>query len=528
MTNIVLAPIILCGQCDHEFPARTTEIPDFDNGVSFFTSAVDSAELDEDIERYDEEIERVKDVLNDLRWQRAVLKQHRNGCKRALSAVRRVPVEIWSEILSLVCLENELDERQNPAIELAMVCRQWRALVLSSPALWVYFVIDLREGHHTDENLVFNHFKFSQPLPVKIRFWFPTIQDLCLDCVNCDRKWAQSYFALRETPCTTVFLVDLARRIPFDGWWKRISHIRFTSRHAPMMSWFSLLVKAFAQSGATFEALESLEIGSNSGQKETFDLTPLKSATKLRHLLLSNYFGGPLPFVAWSQLQTVDLEVDPGVAVRLLTRCPNITSAKLVLSGIPYTGEPCVAQNLQCLIIEAHTTASKSFWPWSWLTAPSLQSLNIETTTWQRFDATSLFGFLKSSPLLQNLIVQTINSFNHIEWIPILSMLPQIRLLQLTNFVDLLDDGGVSQFLLQHLVMSSNRPTILPKLDNLRIACLDDSLETLLDVVESRRPVIRTVTVEEGELDWPKCFPMGFMERVEMLRETGVKVTLPE
>ncbi|KAJ7575211.1 hypothetical protein C8J56DRAFT_1120075 [Mycena floridula] len=117
--------------------------------------------------------------LENLRAEREKVLQHRDRCLHLISAVRRVPAETWLEILGFACVD---EGRQNPAARIAGVCRQWRQICLSSPALWTAFVVDLREHHVTSSDFIQMHRERSSPLTLSIRFNLPDLDDSCQQC----------------------------------------------------------------------------------------------------------------------------------------------------------------------------------------------------------------------------------------------------------------------------------------------------------------------------------------------------------
>ena len=85
------------------------------------------------------EIDRVEVILDGLRRKRQVLRDTRKQHTIILSAVRRLPVELLSEIF-IFSLPNdwkdEIHDFRRAVMLPASVCRYWRNVALSTPRLW--------------------------------------------------------------------------------------------------------------------------------------------------------------------------------------------------------------------------------------------------------------------------------------------------------------------------------------------------------------------------------------------------------
>ncbi|KAJ7473920.1 hypothetical protein B0H11DRAFT_1811057 [Mycena galericulata] len=84
------------------------------------------------------EVSRLDSLIRDLSAQRARISQYIDAHKALLSPVRRLPPEIVQEIC-LACLPKHrnaaMSAKEAPLI-LTRICSAWRALALSTPALW--------------------------------------------------------------------------------------------------------------------------------------------------------------------------------------------------------------------------------------------------------------------------------------------------------------------------------------------------------------------------------------------------------
>ncbi|KAJ7652467.1 hypothetical protein DFH06DRAFT_945894, partial [Mycena polygramma] len=67
--------------------------------VGSFRSTI--LEAPTELARYDAEIERIQKILADLVSERDALASYAEGCRSALSPIRRVPTELWVRIFEL-------------------------------------------------------------------------------------------------------------------------------------------------------------------------------------------------------------------------------------------------------------------------------------------------------------------------------------------------------------------------------------------------------------------------------------------
>ncbi|KAK1217652.1 hypothetical protein PQX77_019700 [Marasmius sp. AFHP31] len=83
-------------------------------------------------------------VLDELKRRKRALKKRINHRRAAVSVKRRIPVELWEQIFTLVSttdghsLQLEVARRAStaPGIFLSHVCSHWRNIMLSTPAIW--------------------------------------------------------------------------------------------------------------------------------------------------------------------------------------------------------------------------------------------------------------------------------------------------------------------------------------------------------------------------------------------------------
>ncbi|KAJ3901230.1 hypothetical protein F5879DRAFT_969250 [Lentinula edodes] len=96
------------------------------------------SEPQQELSRLETEISRVQVILDDLQSRRAEVKNYVETHRGLLAPIRRLPVEVLTEIFVL-CLSAERypvrSLREAPLL-LTMICRHWREVTLKSPSLW--------------------------------------------------------------------------------------------------------------------------------------------------------------------------------------------------------------------------------------------------------------------------------------------------------------------------------------------------------------------------------------------------------
>ncbi|KAK7029354.1 hypothetical protein VNI00_014608 [Paramarasmius palmivorus] len=147
-------PTKLCHRCNAEFTPRVISPPipvDALRGSLYpDETLIDSTrtslrEEKEELLLYDEEIRRVRQVLESLESKRQALSQIHEKRQGILSPIRKLPPELWTRIFSYVCHSKEpyyytlhIDDDKGPpaAIAISQVCSRWRNIVCAIPRLW--------------------------------------------------------------------------------------------------------------------------------------------------------------------------------------------------------------------------------------------------------------------------------------------------------------------------------------------------------------------------------------------------------
>ncbi|KAJ7589574.1 hypothetical protein C8J56DRAFT_860263, partial [Mycena floridula] len=136
--------MILCHNCHSEiYTAERVDLKHFRAG-HYVPSTVEHVEIssylvdaERDIELYDQEIQRVSEILGSLQSQRQVRKNDALTFKAALSPIRRIPMELWKDIFAQ-CLDGSPED-----LHLTEVCSWWKQMLGSFPEIWSTIIVDL-------------------------------------------------------------------------------------------------------------------------------------------------------------------------------------------------------------------------------------------------------------------------------------------------------------------------------------------------------------------------------------------------
>ena len=118
--------------------------PSTDTQVAAARQALRS--LENEIASLDEKISQMRDAMERMQERRSALHDHAAAHKGLVSSLRRFPAEILSEIFlhSLPAFPRAMSEDQAPLL-LDRVCRRWKDVSRSTPALWSYIAVNLWE-----------------------------------------------------------------------------------------------------------------------------------------------------------------------------------------------------------------------------------------------------------------------------------------------------------------------------------------------------------------------------------------------
>ncbi|KAJ8090741.1 hypothetical protein PM082_018307 [Marasmius tenuissimus] len=164
MSNCILSSTptahpTLCTQCNYRFTplSQHPPIPNHEICSQQFLLPSETQKLqtwiaDEeyDLHRLDQELSRLRVVVEDLESQKTALKYKIRDRQSLLSSSRRLPTEIWSEIFSFCIPDARLSVSKDQwnqagavALTLSHVCTRWRNITYEFPALWSSVYVNL-------------------------------------------------------------------------------------------------------------------------------------------------------------------------------------------------------------------------------------------------------------------------------------------------------------------------------------------------------------------------------------------------
>ncbi|KAG7093319.1 hypothetical protein E1B28_007001 [Marasmius oreades] len=131
-------------------------------------------ETEKQVEQYEKDISVLRQKLDQLEKEKIAAEAVTKQCRASLSVHRRVPVEIWELIFSILCLSlHDYSFDTNllpglPAILISQVCSHWKAIAGGLPSIWSSINVQLRELCDTRLPLE-TYLSNSAGYPLKIR-----------------------------------------------------------------------------------------------------------------------------------------------------------------------------------------------------------------------------------------------------------------------------------------------------------------------------------------------------------------------
>ncbi|KAJ7062327.1 hypothetical protein C8F01DRAFT_1284860 [Mycena amicta] len=274
-----------------------------------------------EIQHLDRKIAEIQKSLDDVVRQRTRLTEYVDAHKALLSPIRRVPLDILSEIF-ISCLPTERNCVMSPGeapILLGHICSYWREIALSTPSLWasLHFVDDLSTLSSNRKQ------KAEQRLDAAIRWVGRSGKcPLSISIYGTGALLPSHWNDQTEEPPTLRFLQAL---VPLASRW---THLRFampsgnltlfkrlSARDVPLLRSFSLI--DFGGTGNSFDWTTGFPIewlrGSRLEQvhiRQTYHLSP-----------------GHIP-LRWEDLTVIDFDSYSNVfeVLVVLARCPRLIS----------------------------------------------------------------------------------------------------------------------------------------------------------------------------------------------------------
>ncbi|KZP32563.1 hypothetical protein FIBSPDRAFT_1036716 [Athelia psychrophila] len=156
-------------------------------------------DLFRDLDHMDKEISQIKVVLRRLQSKRVALQDYAQAHKALISSFRQFPAEILSEIFihALPPPHLRLSKLHAPLL-LQGVCRRWRDVVQSTPAVWSYIYLDFDRRNYSDDDRCFEFLstclsrsgQYPLSISLKARMWPPAQSGdrvLALLTAQCER-----------------------------------------------------------------------------------------------------------------------------------------------------------------------------------------------------------------------------------------------------------------------------------------------------------------------------------------------------
>ncbi|KAJ7581792.1 hypothetical protein C8J56DRAFT_1168456 [Mycena floridula] len=448
-----------------------------------------AAEADSGMLMLEKEVQRLQETILRLRMEQLDLLKLGNRYRNlASTSMRRVPIETWMEILGFVCVED--DDRQNSAVAIAGVCKQWREIALASPRFWNFFVVSLRDGYLTSREFIELHVARSQSIGLDIRFVLPDESDICYDCYELDHLiWIEDpQLADGPSHCAQSLLGFVMQ---FSN---RISHLRFFGIYIDLGNWIKALSRSsfnpYHPGRQGFPQLESLHIGCSERHidwSSRVDLRLFEASHNLRQLTIEMYGGSSelLPSSNWSQLTNVILhEVDIRFVHHLLVNCSSITHATVFPTD--NTGSlSAPVRGVALSLISLEISASKGGAAVVQLVEmPCLEKLRISNSLHsfrEELNLSHLLKFISGAPP-RDVSLHSIQVRDHKTWENIFLSLSNTSVLGFYGA-----DFNLPKEVLRRFVHSDdNEMVFLPQLTELNLSCTEQRLEGLLDMIASR------------------------------------------
>ncbi|KAK7470197.1 hypothetical protein VKT23_001635 [Stygiomarasmius scandens] len=111
-----------------------------------------------DFDRYDSEIRYLSRALDELKKQKAKLQNFMDENRSIISTLRRIPVEVLTQIFEWTCIDGGLAISEKdviaPALVISQICAGWRSVVLSSPKLWSSLIVEVTNERRGVKSLI--------------------------------------------------------------------------------------------------------------------------------------------------------------------------------------------------------------------------------------------------------------------------------------------------------------------------------------------------------------------------------------
>ncbi|KAF9263986.1 hypothetical protein L218DRAFT_863817, partial [Marasmius fiardii PR-910] len=184
---------ILCERCQHIVADGTNVRPFQEIEPRFLSSGYVPSEEElsqlkealndgeQEIKRYEKDIKTLRRMLDQLERAKSDVETANRQRRAAISAQRRVPVEVWVMIFSTLCLvlhEYSFDSHSSthdspllrlPAILVSQVCARWNVIAKSIPSVWSSIHVDIEAPKYHFTHPLKIYLSNSKDCPLKLR-----------------------------------------------------------------------------------------------------------------------------------------------------------------------------------------------------------------------------------------------------------------------------------------------------------------------------------------------------------------------
>ncbi|KAJ7652464.1 hypothetical protein DFH06DRAFT_1299657 [Mycena polygramma] len=315
---------------------------------------------------YDAEIERIQKILAGLVSERSALATYAEGCRRALSPIRRVPTELWAKIFDLcspylfqevfnlslsTTPEEEVDRLSNRhLLQLSQVSSLWHKIAMGTPKLWSTIALDTSLW----DSATISQARLLSLLDLSLKRGgnHPLVMDIGV---------------LQEHPQSHAIVILLSKHAPR---WKDVYFLSDLDSAAQLLT----------SAKGNLQRLEKLSLNAEWRAVDTFQAAPRLTDVKFSGRVET------LPDLPWAQIRTFAYASvaapDAFNFLSILGRCQNIITFEsfISLSELPIdTNMPPVASDVEFLTFRLELPRERSFVGriFEALTLPALRSLTV-------------------------------------------------------------------------------------------------------------------------------------------------------
>ncbi|KAL0577599.1 hypothetical protein V5O48_004397 [Marasmius crinis-equi] len=191
-STVTPTPTVLCRKCDHTFAPLEDSRPLYEPVASEALHsncvptdaevhrAINLLRAEEDLlAQYDEELDRIRAMALKLKAERDALQRRIVDRRYSISSIKRIPVELWHRIFSLVCSAHEYTlavsrrKVKAPTWRLSLVCHHWREIVVQLPHLWSSISVDILNSRDDIGHLLLKYLEHAKDAPLTLRIEDP-------------------------------------------------------------------------------------------------------------------------------------------------------------------------------------------------------------------------------------------------------------------------------------------------------------------------------------------------------------------